>query len=82
MTFYKNPIKKLNVSNDSTLSVRQRKIVDHIKQHGQIANAEYQTVAGVSKRTATRDLKELVDKGILVIQGETGRGTTYRLKGP
>lgn len=82
LTFYKNPLIKHDLSNDQTLSARQQKIIEHIKQHGQIANAEYQAIADVSKRTATRDLTELVDKGILVLQGEKGRGTTYRLKGP
>jgi len=82
LTFHKNPVTKLNTSSDQILlSVRQQKIIDHVKQHGQITNAEYQTIANVSKRTATRDLSELVNKDILIIQGEK-RGTTYRLKGP
>ena len=81
LTFYKNLLKKLDGSNDSILSVRQRKMIDYIKQYGRIGNSEYRRIAEVSKRTATRDLKELVDKGILMIEGETGRGTTYRLKG-
>lgn len=83
LTFYKNTVTKLNKSNNQTLlSVRQQKIIDHIKQYGQITNTEYQEIANVSKRTASRALKELVDKDILDIQGETGRGTVYRLKGP
>jgi len=81
LTFYKNPIKKSGEPIDRLLSVRQKKMIGYIKQYGRIGNSEYQSIAAISKRTATRDLKELVDKGILVVEGDTGRGTTYRLKG-
>lgn len=46
-----------------------------------LSTVQIHTFSNVSKRTATRDLTELVDKGILVIQGE-GRGRVYQLKGP
>lgn len=63
------------------LSERQRKAVVYVKSHGSISNTEYQNVAEVSKRTATRELNELVLKGILVFEGGArGRGRLYRLK--
>jgi Fic family protein len=34
-----------------------------------------------AKATATRDLNYLVTHGILVLQGRTGRGSRYVLKG-
>lgn len=33
------------------------------------------------KPTATRDLNELVSKGIFIKYGVTGKGTVYKLKG-
>jgi ATP-dependent DNA helicase RecG len=60
------------------LAERQIKAVLHVKARQRITNSEYQQIAGVAKRTATRDLEELVEKGILVRRGE-GRGTHYLL---
>lgn len=62
------------------LSERQLKAIAYVKEHGSITNGEYQTIAEVSKRTATRELSDLKDKGILTSEG-TGRGSNYRLKG-
>ncbi|MGE5350722.1 MAG: ATP-binding protein [Ignavibacteriales bacterium] len=62
------------------LSERQIKAVLHTKQSGKITNKEYQRLFGLSKPTASRELKELVTKEILEQVGSTGRGTYYRLK--
>ena len=51
----------------------------HLKTAGRIGNTEYQTLLGVAKRTAHRDLTELVERGILEKVGTTGRGTAYVL---
>ena len=50
----------------------------HVKAAGGINNKEYQELTGASKPTATRDLKDLVDREVFVM---TGRGTSYTLKG-
>jgi len=63
------------------LSERQCKAVAYIKEHGNISNSEYQALTGISKSTATRELNELKEKGILVLKGTTGRETKYLLKG-
>ena len=63
------------------LSKRQLDAIAYIKEHGSISNTTYQTLAGVSKRTATRDLSLLKEKGILEIEGITGKGSVYKLKG-
>lgn len=63
------------------LSERQIRAVLWSKEHGSISNQEYQTLSGVSERTATRDLAELVRQEILTQVGRTGKGTTYRLRG-
>ena len=46
------------------LNDRQIKAVFYVKEKGKITNSEYQTLNSVSKRTATNDLSELVDKTI------------------
>ena len=53
----------------------------YIKEHGQISNAEYKTIAEISSRTATRELKELKEKGILAVEGSS-RGTIYKIIAP
>lgn len=64
------------------LSERQLLAVFYLKEHKTISNTEYQKIAGVSKRTASRELKELKSKNILVSQGQgsRGRGKIYTLK--
>lgn len=62
------------------LSERQLLAVSYVKEHETISNAEYQSIAGISKSTATRELKELKLKNILVSEGIVGRGTVYKLK--
>ncbi|MFH2056075.1 MAG: DeoR family transcriptional regulator, partial [bacterium] len=52
----------------------------HLKTAERIGNTEYQTLFGVAKRTAHRDLMELVEKGILEKVGTTGKGTVYMLR--
>jgi len=59
------------------LNERQRKAIDHIKLARKITNAEYQRLAKALKKTATRDLDDLVEKGVLRRIGRTGRGTYY-----
>lgn len=61
------------------LSERQQRAINHLKTHGRITNSEYQTLVGVSRATATRDLEELLAKRILEKVGTTGRGAHYLL---
>jgi ATP-dependent DNA helicase RecG len=66
------------------LNERQLQAVAHVKKAGKIANSEYQQLMGVAKRTAHRDLFDLVGKGLFIKVGTRGKGTFYRLqlKGP
>jgi ATP-dependent DNA helicase RecG len=61
------------------LSERQKKAIDFVRAHARIGNAEYQRLAGVTKKTASRDLDDLVTKGVFERSGTTGRGTHYIL---
>ncbi|MCD6274451.1 MAG: putative DNA binding domain-containing protein [Candidatus Aenigmarchaeota archaeon] len=61
------------------LNERQKKAVEYLIKHEKITNTRYQEINKISKQTATRELKELVDKKIFVKHGETGKGTYYTL---
>jgi Fic family protein len=62
-----------------SLNPRQIRLLDYLQQSGGIiSNSEYQTLFGVSKRTASNDLSELTTHGLLAIEG-AGRTTRYRL---
>ena len=60
------------------LNERQRKAVEHLRTKPQITNADYQTIASVTRKTAARDLDALVECGLLVRRGEK-RGSHYVL---
>ena len=61
------------------LNDRQRQAVALLKVRRQIANRDYQELTGATARTATRDLGDLADKGLLRKVGSTGRGAHYVL---
>lgn len=63
------------------LNDRQIQAVLYVKERGRVSNHEYQELVGVSKRTASRDLDDLLQRGIFERVGETGKGTHYVLKG-
>lgn len=63
------------------LNERQKKGLAFLKLNGTITNREYQSEAGTIARTATRDLKKLVEIGLLRQIGTTGRNTRYILSG-
>jgi len=62
------------------LNDRQRLALTHLKTSERIGNTEYQSLMGVAKRTAHRDLIDLVKKGVLEKIGKTGKGTAYVLR--
>lgn len=61
------------------LNERQIKAVLYVKEKGKITNSEYQGINGIGKSVSIDELRNLVDKQILVRIGETGRGTYYEL---
>lgn len=63
------------------LNERQIKGILHIKKYGSISNNDYQQITGAIKRTASRDLTELSEKGFLHKAGSTGKGTVYMIRG-
>lgn len=61
------------------LNERQIKAVMYVKEKGKITNKKYQEITGISRQMATIDLKQLVEKGILVKTGKAGAGIAYQL---
>ncbi len=69
-------LKKLGINE------RQVKAVLYAKNNNRISNKEYQSINNVSKRTATNDLRELVEKfKILNKVGTSGAGIYYKIMG-
>jgi predicted HTH transcriptional regulator len=60
------------------LNDRQLQAIVYLKSNNVITNADYQKAVGCPQRTATRDLNELVKKGLIELGGR-GRGASYRL---
>ena len=61
------------------LNDRQIQAMKYIKEKGKITNSEYQTNFGVARNTATRDLSDLVEKGLLKSSESKGAGSYYEL---
>jgi len=61
------------------LNERQLTAITYIKIHGKISNAEYQQMTHAIKKTATRDLAALKEKGLLEQKGSRGPGVHYVL---
>jgi|AntRauTorckE6833_2_1112554.scaffolds.fasta_scaffold06869_4 ATP-dependent DNA helicase RecG len=62
------------------LNDRQIAALEYLKDHESINNSTYQKLFNVAKSTATRDLKELTEKGQLQRIGKKGYGTHYKLE--
>lgn len=66
---------------DLQLSARQRSGLEAVRFEGRLTSGRYQELTGASRQTASRDLDDLVKKGIFERVGER-RGTFYsRAKG-
>jgi predicted HTH transcriptional regulator len=58
------------------LNPRQRKAISFLKVNHRITNADYQKLTGAIRKTAARDLDDLIQKDLLQRKG-TGRSTHY-----
>lgn len=72
-------VKSTELSTDS-LNIRQIKGLEFIKRNKRIRNSDYQEINNVTRKTASRDLKALVDKEILILKDGKGAGAYYELK--
>ncbi len=48
------------------LNERQKKFIEVLKEKEILARTDYETITETSKRTAIRDLQDLVNKGVIV----------------
>jgi ATP-dependent DNA helicase RecG len=71
--FTEDQLKKMGLNN------RQIEAVLYTKMYGELTNSKYQEIASVSKATATRDIKELEEKGFLQNIGTKGSSAIYKL---
>lgn len=72
------------------LNARQHKVLERLLDAGHVAlgggfldgmtNEKYATITGTSKATATRDLTDLLAKGLLRVEG-AGKATRYAVNG-
>jgi ATP-dependent DNA helicase RecG len=72
----------LNESSLRKMELNERQIlaVERVKVEGSITSGAYQSLTGVSATTAFRDLKALVDRGILEQVSPSRRNTRYVLR--
>ena len=61
------------------LNARQRQLLEYLKIHGRMTRKEYVQLTSASVPTAARDLKELVDRGLIRGLGPLARGRYYVL---
>jgi len=66
-------------ANAQELNPRQLALIDKLKTTERITRKEYSDMLHISTPTAARDLKELLDKKILVAKGPLGPGRWYEL---
>jgi Fic family protein len=79
-----NVLFKFNFWNEfsTVVNERQRKFLDKVLAgwEGKITADKYRKINKVSQPTASRDLQDLIDKGIMIKGPEGGRSTKYLLK--
>lgn len=74
---FTNPlVHKLPDIDEYELNERQNKAIKHIFAKGKITNSDYVKLFKVSRNTASNDLTELVNKGLIKRIGK-GRGSCY-----
>ena len=64
--------------------MRQQKVINRMLDEfkGQLTTSKYARLAKCSSDTALRDIRELLDRGILIKNPGGGRSTSYRLGDP
>ena len=80
VTLFKSVIQSDHQQTEKGLNERQNRAIDYVKKNGRITNKEYQELNNVSRRTATRDLKELASSNILISSETVGAGAFYSMK--
>lgn len=66
---------------ETVLNERQRKVINMVLDgfNGKLTSSKWYKICHCSQDTATRDLNDLIAKGIIVKNAEGGRNTSYEL---
>lgn len=64
---------------ESNLNSRQLALIEYLKEKGRITRFEYAKVFNTSIPTASRDLKELLERNIIIGKGPFAKGRYYEL---
>lgn len=59
---------------------RKEKVLELLRERGELSNSDIREVLEVSERSVVRYMNELEKEGRVEQVGDTGRGVTYRLK--
>jgi len=78
VTVFKNIFTKKHLI-EKGLSERQIEAILFLKENKKITNKDYQELNTVSRETATRDLKKLVELGLIKTEGLKGAGAFYEI---
>jgi Fic family protein len=72
------------INNQSLINDRQRKVINRLLDgfEGKLSTSKYAKLAQCSGDTALRDIKILLDRGVLVQDTGGGRNTSYLLVEP
>lgn len=67
--------------NQAPVNERQRKVINRLLDgfEGKLSSSKYALLAKCSEDTALRDIKDLVERGVLLRDEAGGRSTRYRL---
>ncbi|MCK4918409.1 MAG: DUF977 family protein [Candidatus Pacebacteria bacterium] len=71
-------INKDKFSKINNLNKKEESILKLINKNGRVTNNDVEKLLDVSDATATRYLQELENKGLVIQEGETGRGVFYK----
>ena len=72
------------INSRTSVNERQRKVINRLLDgfEGKLSNSKYAKLTKCSADTALRDIKLLLDQGILIQEAGGGRSTSYRLAEP
>ena len=70
--------------NEGPVNERQRRVINRLLDNfqGHLTTSKYAKLAKCSSDTALRDIRGLLDRGILLQNPAGGRSTSYRLARP
>jgi Fic family protein len=73
-----------HINNQSPVNERQRAVINRLLDgfEGKLSTSKYAKLAKCSADTALRDIRILLDRGVLIQDAGGGRNTSYRLVAP